>query len=71
MALVRGIGLVAAQPGGGQCQQRAQPLATGGHKVGCKLGNKGDRAVHPLDNGAIARRHVIRKIFRQIAQGDF
>lgn len=71
MALVRGVGAVTAQPRGSQRQQRAQPFAASRDQVGRKLWNECDRAVHPLDNGAVTRGHVISKIFRQIAQGDF
>ncbi len=50
---------VAAQPGGGQGEQRAQPLAAGGDDVRGKLRDERDGAVHPRHDRAVADRDIL------------
>ena len=50
---------VAAQPRGGQGQQRAQPLAAGGDDVRGELRDERDGAVHPRHDRAVAGRDIV------------
>ena len=49
---------VAAQPGGGERQQRAQPLAAGGDDVRGKLRDERDGAVHARHDRPVADREI-------------
>ncbi len=50
---------VAAQLGGGQGQQRAQPFAAGGDDVRGELRDERDPAVHPRHDRAVAGRNIV------------
>ena len=50
---------MAAQAGRGQGQHGAQTLAARGHDIGGELRDKGDRALHPVDDRLVHRPHVV------------
>ena len=61
--------LVAAQTGGGECQQGSQTLAASRDKMGAKLRNERDRALHPRDDGTVAGLHVLFQVGGQSGKG--
>ena len=54
------VAAIAAEPGRGQCQHRAQALAAGRHDMAGKLGNQRDPAVHAADDDFVDPRQIVR-----------
>ncbi len=50
---------IAAQARGRERQQWSQPFSSGGHDMGGKLRDQGNRAVHPLNYDAITSFEVL------------